>query len=289
MKEIGCIPFKNGKKMLYELWDSAIVEVAVFSYQGTEQNGVHICMPSQVGCPIGCLFCATTYAPVPFQRNLSQDELCEIIDSIQSGLTCGLSVDVISFSGHGEPLLNYDAVCGCLKHYETSIGKGFITTVGINSVLEKIMDSGISPGQFFLSLHGSSDAERRLVIPQRPGMAKMGDLKRFADFLLLRNQKVTFNYMLTNENTDIASARRLFDYLADIGSASVRFTPVFPIDGSILPKLSDNTDRFLEEFASLSSSTNISWRLSKPTGSEIGIACGQMRAHRVYQEVHHAI
>lgn len=289
MKEVGCVPFKNGKKMLYELWDGAIIEVAVFSYQGTEQDGVHICMPSQVGCPVGCLFCATTYAPIPFQRNLFQDELCEIIDSIQAGLSSELSVDVISFSGHGEPLLNYDAVSGCLKHYETNIGRGFITTVGINSVLEKIMDSGISPCQFFLSLHGSSDAERRLVIPQHTGMARMSDLKRFAEYLLLSNQTVTFNYMLTENNTDVASARRLCSYLAGIGSVSVRFTPVFPIDGTTLPKLPDNMDRFLEEFALLSTNTNVSWRLSRPTGSEIGIACGQMRAHKMCKEVHHAV
>lgn len=289
MKEVGCVPFDNGKKILYQLVDGAIVEVAVFAYQGTEQNGVHICMPSQVGCPIGCLHCATTYAPVPFQRNLSQEELCEIVDAIQNGLDHGLSVDVISFSGHGEPLLNYDAICGCLRHYETSIGRGFITTVGILSVLEKIMEKGYIPGQFFLSLHGSSDIERSMVIPQRAGMAKMDDLKRFARFLRCNDRTVTFNYMLTKENTDVASARRLYSYLSSIGSVSVRFTPVFPIDGTILPVLPNNVNRFLEEFASLCSDTNISWRLSKPTGSEIGIACGQMRAHKLSEEVHHEV
>ena len=288
MKEIGCVPFKNGKKLLYELWDGAIVEVAVFSYQGTEKNGIHICMPSQVGCPIGCLFCATTYAPIPFQRNLHKEELCEIIDTIQSGSNKALPVDVISFSGHGEPLLNYDAVCGCLSQYEASIGQGFITTVGIRSELEKIMESGSIPGKFFLSLHGSSDAERGKIIPQHAGMARMIDLKKFAEFLLRNDQTATFNYMLTKENTDVASARRLHNYLMDICSVSVRFTPVFPIDCTKSPALPDDTDSFLGEFSNLCSNTNISWRISRPTGNEIGIACGQMRAHRINKEVHHA-
>ena len=97
------------------------------------------------------------------------------------------------------------------------------------------------------------------------------------------------HFVIEGIDTNVDSARRLFSFLSGIGTVSVRFTPVFPIDGSIIPLLPENADRFLEEFASLCSNTNISWRLSRPTGSEIGIACGQMRAHKLNAEVHYEV
>lgn len=285
MHLIKSIPNQTGEKLLYSLNDGAIIEVAVFAYNGTEKNGIHICMPSQVGCSVGCSFCATTHSPIPFLRSLSKNELIEIVHLIRQRNIKYNHIDVISFSGHGEPLLNYAAVIDCIKAYEHSIGKGFITTVGRKQVFDEIIQQKIiPPAQFFFSLHGSTDEQRQMIIPKHPWMASLADLQVFSRYLLSLNEVVTFNYMLAQHNTSEDSAKRLADYLSEIGNVSIRFTPVFAINNLKKSQISSNKDRFLNAFSESIQGESISWRISNPTGSEIGIACGQMRAHILDKE-----
>ena len=282
IKEIRC---QNGLKLLMQLSDRSIVEVAVFLYHGTEKDGIHICMPSQVGCPIGCAFCSTTHSPRPYIRNLDECELCDIIHHIQSQHTQFSKVDVLSFSGHGEPLLNLESICKCIKHFQGSIENCFITTVGIQNGIKKIMScNDLSSIRFFISLHGATDLERSQIIPSNDMIANMDELSSFAKYLLSKGKTVTFNYMLAQHNTSARSAKQLADYLVNIGRVNIRFTPVYPGKVGEFPFISPNADTFLSLFSHYISDSGISWRISTPIGSEIGIACGQMRAYMLAEE-----
>ena len=268
----------QGTKLLIELDDKNQIEVAIFKYGGTEKNGIHICMPSQVGCPIGCKFCATTHSAISYGRNLFLIEMNEIIALAQESFPSNAPVDVLSFSGHGEPLLNYENVLKCIATHSESIMNTFITTVGIKEAIVEIMDTGRIPGQFFFSLHGSTDQQRHIVIPDLPFIANLNELKIFSKYLLSHRQRVTFNYMLAKENTSKESAYTLFSYLSDIGKVSIRFTPVFSNGYYVKKPKDEDLEEFLHIFSSLAEGSDVSWRRSNPMGSEIGIACGQMRA-----------
>lgn len=269
----------QGVKLLLELEDKNQIEVAIFRYQGTEKNGVHICMPSQVGCPIGCKFCATTHSNLPYERNLYESEMNEVIKFIQTDFFPKTSIDVLSFSGHGEPLLNYRSVLNCINCNNATIKSVFLTTVGIKETMDEIVATGIIPGQFFFSLHGSTDEQRHLTVPDLPVIANLNQIRAFAKYLLSKKQTVTFNYMLSKETTTKGSADALFEYLSDIGNVSIRFTPVFFTGCSIDLPVNETVENFLTRFDSLSKNSTVSWRRSNPMGSEIGIACGQMRAN----------
>lgn len=281
VREIESMRCQNGIKLLFELYDASIVEAAVFSYHGTEKDGIHICMPSQVGCPIGCTFCATTHSPLQYLRNLDAQELCQIIHHIQSHHSQFSKVDVISFSGHGEPLLNLNAIYKCLTCFDKSIKNSFITTVGIKKGIREIMENDRFVGQFFISLHGSTDLERSLVIPPNEMIANMYELSIFARYLQSTGKKVTFNYMLTQHNTTPKSAKHLADYLKKIGNVSIRFTPVFSEKAGQASVMPPTTDTFLSLFSHFTYDSTITWRISRPMGAEIGIACGQMRAQKI--------
>lgn len=270
---------KQGSKLLIELPDRSQIEVAVFQYPGTEKNGTHICMPSQVGCPIGCKFCATTHSEIPYGRDLLKEEMNEVVEFIQTSCLPNMNVDVLSFSGHGEPLLNYNNVLNCIVDNKSTIKNAFLTTVGIQESINEIMNTEVIPGQFFFSLHGATDEQRHLIIPDLPFISNLSQIHTFAKYLLAKGQKVTFNYMLTAENTTEESAYALFDYLISIGTVAIRFTPIFSVGYPINAPEDQATKKFLEQFDRLSKNSTVSWRQSNPTGSEIGIACGQMRAN----------
>lgn len=275
--EIDRIECENGVKLLMALHDNVVIEVAFFYYFGSGMKGTHICMPSQVGCPVGCYFCATTRATHPYIRNMTGEEMIEIISYILNICSSkGLHIDILSFSGHGEPLLNLTAVSQCIQHFSGLIERFYITTVGIPNAFEDALKFS-DKVHYYISLHGSSDAERHLIIPNHPYIATMDDLKQFSLSLLMRGSQVTFNYMLTPNNTSLQSAQRLANFMSSFSTASVRFTPVFPTGISSNYAEAD-ADSFIAYFKELIDPNRIKWRRSVPMGSEIGIACGQMRA-----------
>lgn len=282
VREINRIECENGIKLLMALHDDVVIEVAFFYYCGSGMNGTHICMPSQVGCPVGCHFCATTHSVLPYIRNMTGEELIEIVSYVLNICSIkGVHIDILSFSGHGEPLLNLTAVSRCIQHFSAIIDRFYITTVGIRNNFEDALRLSDNV-HYFISLHGSSDAERHQIIPDHPSIATMNDLKQFSLSLLMQGSQVTFNYMLTPDNTSVQSAQRLADFMSSFSSASVRFTPVFPTSISS-SHVDVDGDKFITQFKELIDPNRIKCRYSVPMGSEIGIACGQMRATQLKQ------
>lgn len=270
------------RQVAFLLPGNCLVETAVIHHWGE----IHICLSTMAGCPVGCRHCATTYSPRPFVRKLHAEELVPMARCLlamarkYAGLNPGLPV-ILSLSGHGEPLLNWEAVSRCARELAPAVDKIYLTTIGIVSVFEKILASGISDIHLFLSLHGSCDRERQDLIPKGPDKAGVDDLFSFANAFMRNGGRVVFNYMLTRDNSPKPSLERVARMMNALDRpAEIRFTGYTDIgyETGIRPFSCDaiSTTALVRQMRKACPGWDI--RYSALTGHRTGVACGQMRA-----------
>lgn len=148
---------------LFELADGSCIECGVFIHNAL----THMCVSSQVGCNIGCKHCATSYANPQYVRNVSGEELLSISEFLVSQVRDWGPPLVLSFAGHGEPLLNLDAVRTTCDALSSSFDLRYhVTTVGIRNILEQLLDWVHPQPCIYISLHGGCDSKRHLIVPQ---------------------------------------------------------------------------------------------------------------------------
>lgn len=268
----------NNKKFIFQLDDDSLIEAALFEHRGL----VHFCIPNQVGCNIGCKHCSTTYAQPSYIRNLSDNELKEMIDLMIEELWQTSLPWVLSFSGHGEPMMNWDSVRKSALSFNRNFSSIYVTSIGLVSVLRSVLaDADFYPA-FYFSIHGSSDEERACLIPaaKRKDIANIQQIINFGRLYSPQGGRIIWNYMICSTNSSEKSLQQLlklcdsFDYPLEI-----RFTNYMDIheDVGIEPVSDTITHAFFQQFLQQVPS-NISVRLSRLEGEEMGIACGQMRA-----------
>lgn len=147
-------------KYLFGLFDGQTVETVLIP----EEDRVTVCVSTQVGCAMGCSFCATGHAG--FVRNLSSGEIAKQVEYINKSS----QVTNIVFMGMGEPLLNYGAVIGAIRllNCEAGIGLGLrrftISTCGIVPRIYQLADEQGQVG-LAVSLHAADDQKRRQIMP----------------------------------------------------------------------------------------------------------------------------
>lgn len=265
-------------KYIIQLEDRCHIEAALFEHHNT----VHFCIPSQVGCCIGCRHCSTTYAQVPYVRNLSFIELIGIVELLKTQLWNTNIPKILSFSGHGEPMLNWENIRRCVESYSKEFLKIYLTSIGVVCSMHEILSElKIYPNIYF-SLHASSDNERAELIPS-VGNEKIANLQQIIDFGKYYTQmggQVIWNYMICNINSSDESFQRLLRLCKNVDyQLDIRFTKYIDIqknnkikevDGAVS---NDFCQKLLKQVPS-----NIHVRFSTLEGEEMGIACGQMRA-----------
>jgi len=133
------------------------------------KNRNTVCVSSQVGCPIGCIFCAT--GAMGFSRNLAIDEIIEQVLLFARLLKKeGKRVDNVVFMGMGEPFLNYDNVIAAARILNDAQGLNIgarhisISTIGISAGIEKLIDEPLQLN-LAVSLHAPNDRLRQKIIP----------------------------------------------------------------------------------------------------------------------------
>lgn len=269
---------KNDRKYCLQLKDGVIIEAALFEHR----NAIHFCIPTQVGCNMGCKHCSTTYAPVPYIRNLSSIELNEMIEMMRNQLWNKRLPWVLSFSGHGEPMLNWNNIQKCVDICHNEFSNIYITSIGFIHIMKRILlKSDFYPSIYF-SIHGSSDNERTQLIPSAQSQT-VANLQQIIDFGRLYTQqsgRVVWNYMLCNINSTIESFQQLLKLCECVDyPLELRFTKYIDIcKNNNIQEIEDNIIRtFYQKFLEQAPS-NIHIRLSSLEGEEMGIACGQMRA-----------
>ncbi len=258
-------------KYLLQLEDGMKVE-SVF-IPTVERNT--LCISTQVGCKMGCGFCATGH--MGFFRNLKS---WEIVDQYLM-IRAHRQITNIVLMGMGEPLDNYDAIVCALKIFQDpmgpKIGKRHITlsTVGITPKIQQFVDSNL--GNLAISLHATTEAQRSKIMPINDKYP-MGDLLRTCRRITLRGRKrITFEYLLLKGiNDSVDDARRLVVLLKGI-PCKVNLLAYNPILSASYGRSNEETTLRFQKIL-IESMITATYRKSR--GPDIAAACGQLKTER---------
>lgn len=199
------------EKFLFRLSDGKLIESVLIP----DRNKRTACISSQVGCPLGCRFCATGL--IGFERNLSVGEIVGQLLFLRQRYGVDAFQNIV-FMGMGEPLLNYDNLIQSIKIISSEIGLSLsarritISTVGIVPQIYALADSGLKIN-LAVSLNAATDEKRRQIMP----IAKSYNLDELMEavkyFARKRKKRVTFEYIIfkgfNDSNRDVSSLANL--------------------------------------------------------------------------------
>lgn len=236
------------------------------------------CISSQVGCNVGCTFCAT--AKLGFLRNLTAAEIYEqvfIINQYSEQLH-GHKLSNIVYMGMGEPLLNYANVLHSIELITTDKGMEMspkritVSTSGIAKGIRKLADDGVK-FNLALSLHAATDAKRSELMPINDVTNIAEIIESIAYFVKKTGSRPTFEYlMLGGFNDTIDDARALALFCRNFPS-KINLIEYNPVEGDGF-KRSSSTD--IDAFVSFLESKNMLVNVRRSRGKDIDAACGQL-------------
>ena len=259
------------KKYLFELQDGNIIESVLMRYH----HGNSVCISTQVGCRMGCKFCASTLDGL--ERNLLPSEMLDEIYSIQKDI--GERVSNIVLMGSGEPLDNYDNVMKFLKlisdDYGLNISQRNITlsTCGLVPKIYELADSQVQI-TLAISLHASEDETRKELMPVAKAYKIDEILKACNYYFDKTGRRLTFEYSLVSGiNDTVEGAVRLGELLKGI-NCHVNLIPVNPIKER---DFKQSEKQAIEKFKNKLEKYGINVTIRREMGRDINGACGQLR------------
>ncbi|MDF2524303.1 MAG: rRNA ((2503)-C(2))-methyltransferase RlmN [Clostridiales bacterium] len=258
-------------KYLFELGDGNIIESVLMEYK----HGNTVCISSQVGCKMGCKFCAST--GIGFMRNLSAGEILDQVLSIQTDSDKRVSNVVIM--GIGEPLDNYDNVIKFLKLVNDpeglNIGYRHITvsTCGLVESILRLSKENM-PITLAISLHASNDEKREQIMPINRKYSIDKIIEACKIYTEVTKRRITFEYaLIAGVNDSKQDAHELGIRLKGM-LGHVNLIPVNPIEDSDFKKSSRQQ---IEQFQSMLERYGVEATVRRELGTDINAACGQLR------------
>ena len=259
------------KKFLFELSDGNVVESVWMQYK----HGNSVCISSQVGCRMGCRFCASTLDGL--ERNLTPSEMLDQIYAI-TRLTQERVSNVVVM-GTGEPMDNYDNILKFLHLLTDENGLNIsqrnvtVSTCGIVPNMYKLADEGLQI-TLALSLHAPNDEKRRELMPIANKYSIDEILDACRNYFAKTGRRITFEYSLVGgKNDSEADAKELSARISDI-NCHVNLIPVNPIKERDYVK---STKKVVENFKNKLEKYGINVTIRREMGSDIDGACGQLR------------
>ena len=265
-------------KFLFRLRDDNVIESVLMRYQ----HGNSVCISSQVGCRMGCRFCASTLDGL--QRNLKPSEMLGQIYEIQK-LT-GERVSNVVVMGTGEPLDNYENLLIFIRMLSDEHGLNIsqrnitVSTCGIVPVMEKLAKEKLQI-TLALSLHGSTQEKRRELMPVANKYELSEVLKACDDYFEKTGRRMTFEYSLVHGVNDTdEDAKELISILGR-RNCHVNLIPVNPIKERNFEKPSK---KIAFNFKNKLEKSGINVTIRREMGSDIDGACGQLRRRYAQRE-----
>jgi 23S rRNA (adenine2503-C2)-methyltransferase len=276
-------------KLLLGLRDRSLIETVIIRVPqegvGLDHSRKTICISTQVGCAMGCVFCASGLDG--FKRDLSAGEIvaqllhvCHREDARTPRARTELaSFDNIVVMGMGEPLANYDALIRALTIVNAEWGLGFGArriTVSTSGLVPKILRLAEEPLGFRLavSLHGATDEVREKIMPVNKAWPLAKLIPAVRAFSERHGRMVTLEFILIEDvNDSLPQAERLRDLARDL-HAHVNLIPYNAVEG--LPWKRPSLTR-QERFATILRDARVSVTLRREKGHDIDAACGQLR------------
>ena len=267
------------EKLLVKLADGGEVE-CVLLRDGIRRS---ICVSSQVGCAMGCVFCASGLDGV--DRNLTRGEILEQMLRLQARLDEGERLSHIVMMGMGEPLANLDKVLGALSVAKSSEGLGIsprritISTVGLPPAIDRLSESGV-PYNLAVSLHAPNNDLRSELVPVNRKIGIDAVLDAADRYFESNGRRLTFEYVLLGGvNDSVEQAKELVALLRH-RTVMLNVIPYNPVEG--LPYQTPSQQAIAEFRQTLEhGGINVMFRQRK--GGEIDAACGQLRRNRAKQ------
>ena len=259
-------------KYLWELYDGNTVESVIMKYE----HGNTICVSSQVGCRMGCAFCASTLG-----GKVRDLEAAEIIDQVLFGqIDSGLKISNIVLMGIGEPLLdNYDNVMRFLTlvNHKDGLNIGMrhisLSTCGLLENIDKLAESNLQL-TLSVSLHAPDDETRSKIMPVNRATGVDELLEHCRRYFLKTGRRGSFEYaMIDGVNDTEYHAELLSKKLRNMG-CHVNLIPLnYVAESKLHPSKSDNLKKFIE----ILKRNNINVTVRRKLGSDIDASCGQLR------------
>ncbi|MBD5540725.1 MAG: 23S rRNA (adenine(2503)-C(2))-methyltransferase RlmN [Lachnospiraceae bacterium] len=263
---------KDGtKKYLFALDDGNVVESVLMPYK----HGNSVCISSQVGCRMGCRFCASTLDGLT--RNLRASEMLEQVYAVMR--ETGERVSNVVVMGTGEPLDNYDNLVRFIrlltdeKGYHLSQRNITVSTCGIVPEILRLAEEGLQI-TLALSLHGATDEKRQELMP----IAKVYSIKELMDavdvYFEKTGRRITFEYSLVAGVNDTYEDAERLSRLAGERKCHINLIPVNPIKERNY-RQPDKT--YLISFKNKLEKNRINVTIRREMGRDIDGACGQLR------------
>ena len=259
------------KKYLFDVLDGNAIETVLMEYH----HGKTICVSSQIGCKMGCKFCAST--GIKFIRNLTAGEIVEQILAVEQDINDKISNVV--FMGIGEPFDNYDNVKKAINIINNQKGLNIgarhisISTSGIVPMIYKFADEKMQC-TLSISLHATNDEKRSKMMPinNRYNIKELMEACKY--YINKTNKRISFEYALAKDNNDnLEDAKELVKLLKGM-LCHVNLIPINKIEnGSFVKSTNDNIIKFRDYL----NENGIVATIRRELGSDIDAACGQLR------------
>ncbi len=259
-------------KYLLEYKDKNTAECVLMRFDN--RANLTACVSSQIGCAMGCKFCATGQRGII--RNLEPYEILEQILTIQRDT--GLKVTNVVFMGQGEPFNNYNNMMEAIRLINSCLMIGIrritVSTCGIVPKIYDIAQEDLVP-TLAISLHAPNSELRAQIMPVEKRY-NIEDLKKALKFYTEKTGKrVTLEYVLIGKLTDTRDcAMELAHFMKDL-KCNVNLIPYNPVDGALGFKKPDKKDVMKFKFILEASGKKVTVRLER--GADIDAACGQLR------------
>ena len=262
-------------KYLFDVLDGNAIETVLMKYH----YGYSVCVSSQIGCKMGCKFCAST--GIAFIRSLESGEIVEQILAVQRDEK--IKISNVVFMGIGEPLDNYDNVINAIKIINNQKGINIgarhisISTSGLVPNIYRLAEENIQC-TLSISLHATTDIQRSKMMPVNNLYNIEELLKACKDYISKTNRRISFEYALAKDNNDnIEDAKRLVKLLKGI-LCHVNLIPINKIENGNFSKSSNEN---IIKFRDYLNENGITATIRRELGSDIDAACGQLRRKEI--------
>jgi 23S rRNA (adenine2503-C2)-methyltransferase len=259
------------QKYLFKLMDGHYIESVLIP----ERDHFTLCISSQAGCAMGCLFCLT--AKQGFKRNLTPSEIIDQVIQVKKSMDDPALITNIVFMGMGEPLANYDAVVKAIGILISEDGMNFshrkvtLSTCGLVPLIKR-MGQDITVN-LAISLNAADDKTRSLLMPINKKYPLKILISACRDFPLPNRRMITFEYIIINGVNDRdEDASKLCSLLSGL-RAKINLIPLNPYNG--LDMSPTPTKRILH-FQDILIKNHFTAIVRKSKGRDIQAACGQL-------------
>ena len=267
-------------KLLLNLDTNTAVEAVLMQYPSTKLFGhprSTICVSTQIGCAMGCVFCAT--GQMGFETNLKAEHIVsQVIHFAEILEQRGEHVTNLVFMGMGEPMANYDEMIRAVKILTHDRGFGLsqrhitISTIGITSGIDKLAEENLQIG-LAISLHAPNNELRKELVPTAGPNSVEDIIEAGRRYYKKTGRRVTFEYALMEGINDSPEIATELAHLLKGNGSHVNLIPINPTAGNFKRP---SEDRVLEfERILYNAGVNCTVRVEK--GTEISAACGQLR------------